>query len=138
NPPNTQEHRPGQVRLWAVHERRTLGVLAGYRSMVLSVAFAPDGGTLVSGGGDHEKFGEMILWDVARRARRGTLLAHRSWVECVAFSPSGRFLVSAGGAKGTGEIKVWQVAGQPRAPRHLPIPKWQPPATPPPPQWSRR
>jgi WD40 repeat protein len=116
-PAQPGEARRGRVRLWAVREQQTLGLLAGHRGRVLTLAFAPGGRLLLSGGGAYDRFGEMILWDVGRRAHRLTLHAHRIWVECVAFSPDGRFLVSAGGANGSGEIKVWQAGGSQRAPR---------------------
>jgi WD40 repeat protein len=104
--------RPGRVRLWDVATQEDQGELGEYRGQVLSLAYSPDGETLVTGGGYLGEFGELVLWDMRQRARQVTLHGHRAWVESVAFSADGGTLVSAGGAPGRpGEVRVWEVRG---------------------------
>ena len=87
--------------------------LAGYRrlgaplqnaSALDSVAFGPDGRTLVAAGDD----GTIIWWDSsARRRLRPPVAAHRGAVGALAFSPDGRRLAS-GGADGA--VRLWNAA----------------------------
>ena len=68
-----------------------LQYLANHTSMVMSVAFSPDGKTLASSSNDNT----IILWDVASRAPLGQpLTGHSQAVSSVAFSPDGRTLAS--------------------------------------------
>jgi WD40 repeat protein len=64
-----------------------------------TVAFAPDGQTLASGG-----FDEVILWNVRRRTRERTLSYLSGAVTSVAFSRRGNAL-AAGGSNGT--VLLW-------------------------------
>jgi WD40 repeat protein len=67
-------------------ERRRL---RGHETLVLSVAFAPDGQRLASASGD----GIVLIWDVDR----GTVLrTFERWATCLAFSPNGRFIAGSG------------------------------------------
>jgi WD40 repeat protein len=61
------------------------------RGGVVDVALSPDGGTLVTAGGE----GTIRLWDVARGAALGEPLKARG-VNSLAFSPDGRTFASAG------------------------------------------
>jgi WD40 repeat protein len=79
------------VALWDVRSRRLIARLE-YPSVVWSIAFSPDGGTLVSTHGD----GSVVLWDVAGRERTGSLNEHSAPVRAVAFSPDGQRLATAG------------------------------------------
>jgi hypothetical protein len=123
--------RLGQVRLWDIANKQSGTVLRGYRGMVLSVAFSPDGTTLVSGGGRTSQFGEVKVWDLPAGTERLNLLGHSQWVECVAFSPGNRLLVTAGGtAEKGGEVKLWDVYSglpTPGAPQPPPISVLPPP-----------
>ena len=81
-------------------------------SVWASVAFSPDGKTLVSGGCLYDvicKQGEIRLWDVATREPLGSPLKTQRSVSSVTFSPDGKTLVSAED-KG---IILRVVAGQP-------------------------
>ncbi len=57
----------------------------------MSLAFAPDGKTLASGGFD----GNVCLWDSATGAAIGRLTGHPDSVRAVSFAPRGRVLASA-------------------------------------------
>jgi len=63
--------------------------LAGHAAVVTTVAFSPDGKTLVSGGLD----GAVKLRGLATGTTLQMLTGHRSIVYAVAFSPDGRGLV---------------------------------------------
>jgi hypothetical protein len=70
---------------------------------VASVAFAPDGKTLASGGED----GTVRRWDLATWKELHRYGEHPKQVSAIAFSPDGKVLVS-GSQDGT--IAVWDVA----------------------------
>ena len=96
----------GFVRVWHVSSegRRTSLQHGGW---VESVAFSPDGKTLVSGGGDQE--GSVILWNVSQKRDIVTFFQHEGPVESVMFSPDGQMFASASRDK---TIKLWDVAGR--------------------------
>jgi WD40 repeat protein len=74
--------------------------LRGHADAVYSLAFAADGGSVLSGSGDMT----VRRWDVADGVQRACLDGHRGAVYQVGFSPDGRRLVSAGT---DGEVIVW-------------------------------
>lgn len=79
-----------------------LGTLGRHAGSVRSVAFAPDGMRLASGGSDG-----LRLWDL--RSHRELSLqrpAISSWVDSVAFSPDGSWLASA---EAGGAVSIWPV-----------------------------
>jgi WD40 repeat protein len=105
------------VKLWDVAARgpqevrtlRCLVTLRGHTDSVWSVAYSPDGKTLVSGGRDNK----ARLWDVATGQEQMTLSGHRGWVWSVAFSPDGKTLVTG---SADGSVKLWDpVTGRERA-----------------------
>ncbi|MBF9069228.1 WD40 repeat domain-containing serine/threonine protein kinase [Streptacidiphilus fuscans] len=77
--------------------------LPGYTGKVNSVAFTPDGRTLVAGCDD----GKVRLWDVTSRAVVGILVGHTSAVGPVAVSPDGKAVAS--GSDDT-TIRLWSLA----------------------------
>jgi WD40 repeat protein len=81
-------------------------ILHGHTDYVSSVAFSPDGRTLVSASGD----GTFRLWDVHSHRQLGQpLRGHTDYVTGVAFSPDGRTLASASAASADrpGTVRLW-------------------------------
>lgn len=84
------------------YEAPWLQMLAGHADYVNSVAFSPDGATLVSGSDD----GTVRLWDVASGEAR-VLEGHDGYVNGVAFSPDGSQVASASDDY---TVRLWDVA----------------------------
>jgi WD40 repeat protein len=72
----------------------------------VSVAWSPDGSTLVTGGGG----GRVILWRTSTWQQTATWAADTSVVLCVAFSPDGSLLAAGGG--GDRSVTLWDVASR--------------------------
>ena len=82
---------------------KPLLVAQGSTADVNSVAFSPDGKTLVSGGADNA----IRFWDVASGKGTKTLAGDGRAVNSVAYSPDGR-TVATGGDDNT--VKLWDAA----------------------------
>ena len=115
------------VRLWDVAKGAEIKAFRekqqGHEGWVMSLAFSPDGKTLVSGGGSS---GEMRWWDVGKMTELGpsprqvdgrmvaSQFAHRNNIFALAFSPNGKWLAT-GSEDNTAQL--WDVAT--RKPIHL-------------------
>jgi WD40 repeat protein len=89
------------VKLWDVRTGQLRAVLEGHREIVWSVAFSPDGQTVMSGSED----GTVRLWGVASGRTQAGLDWQIGKVRAVAFAPDG--MTAAAG--GDGEVVVWDV-----------------------------
>ena len=99
------------VKLWDVATQNNIDTLEGHSegvlSLVLSLAFSPDGTMLASG----TYGGSIKLWDVATGNNIGIFGEHKhtNVVVSLAFSPDGTMLASG---SYDGSIKLWDVATQ--------------------------
>jgi roadblock/LC7 domain-containing protein len=92
----------GEAKLWDVATGKERLTLRRHSDVIASVAFAPDGQTVVTGGGD----ALVKLWDANTGEERSSLLGHSGRVTAVAFSPDGKTLASAGDDR---TVKLWVV-----------------------------
>ena len=80
-------------------------LLVGHNHWVSTVAFTPDGHSIVSGAGLHAMRSETKLWDLGQGQAR-ELSGHTGSVEAIAFSPDGTQLATAGYDQ---KIRLWDV-----------------------------
>jgi WD40 repeat protein len=90
------------VRVYDTVSRQELATLNGHKGRVCSLAFAPDGATLLSAGWDKR----VSIWDVAAGRERHTYDWPIGRPRAVTFSPDGLLAAAAGDA---GTIVVWDV-----------------------------
>jgi WD40 repeat protein len=81
--------------------------LLGRSERILSVAFTPDGKTLVAVGGTPARFGEIQIWDVPSKKLTRSILATSDTLFGGALSPDGSH-VAVGGADNT--VRVIEIA----------------------------
>jgi WD40 repeat protein len=90
------------VRFWDVATGQERGRAQGVKNFAQSVAFSPDGKTLVTA----ERYsGTLHLWDVPTGALKPAPAGHNNTPYQVSFSPDGRRVASGGGNDGT--IYIW-------------------------------
>ncbi|MDE0085217.1 MAG: hypothetical protein OXU23_05860 [Candidatus Poribacteria bacterium] len=84
----------GSAGIWVydVTIHHEVALLTGNTGSVSSVAFSPDGSTIVSGYGS----GSILVWDVKTGKHKRTLQPDQEWVSSVAFSPNGKIIASGG------------------------------------------
>src|SRR6185437_8091297 len=111
------------ISLWETATGKELWHTPGRPQPLFSIAFSPDGKTLVSGGvqSDPEKgegHGEIKLWDASTGKELRDLPGPASRVSYVRFSPDGKYLLSMCGSGLTifwdvkaanGPRRVWEV-----------------------------
>src|SRR5262249_22870852 len=100
------------ARVWEVDSGRPFGAPLQHRGPVRSVAFSPDGRTVLTGSND----GTAQVWEVASQRPLGEPLRHKGWVQQVGFRPDGNVAIVAGQVEGT--VRLWdprsgRVIGEP-------------------------
>jgi WD40 repeat protein/serine/threonine protein kinase len=88
----------GQARLWEVRSWREVRTLK--HEGCYSLAFSPDGKTLVTGGYDHQ----VRVWDVESANQCLALHGHSDVIWAIAYSPDGKTIASGGRDK---TVKLW-------------------------------
>ncbi|MGO9916336.1 MAG: protein kinase domain-containing protein [Isosphaeraceae bacterium] len=78
------------ARLWDANTSEPIGQPMAHRGNVSSVAFSPDGKTVLTGSHDNA----ARLWDVATAQPVGRSFRHESDVTLVAYSPGGKTVVT--------------------------------------------
>ncbi|NJR74328.1 MAG: WD40 repeat domain-containing protein, partial [Scytonema sp. CRU_2_7] len=99
----------GETKLWDLTKGELIGtlsehpwILSGLVDEVNSLAFSPDGQTLVSAGADST----IKLWHVGAQDLIDILHKHNGMVRCVAFTPNGRMLATGGDDR---KIMFWDL-----------------------------
>ncbi len=99
----------GEIKLWDLTKSELVAtlsehpwILPGLVDEVNSLAFSPDGQTLVSGGADST----IKIWHMGARDLIDILHKHNGMVRCVAFTPNGRMLVTGGDDR---KIMFWDL-----------------------------
>ena len=99
----------GEIKLWDLTKGELVATLSEYPWIlpglvdeVNSLAFSPDGQTLVSGGSDST----IKIWHVGALDLIDILHKHNGMVRCVAFTPNGRILVTGGDDR---KIMFWDL-----------------------------
>ena len=88
------------AKIYDVEKRNERLVLKGHTGKVASVAFSPDGSTLMTGSWDQT----VRLWDVATGKERANYLWDVGRVYCVTYAPDGLRLAAGGDL---GRVVVW-------------------------------
>ncbi|KAI9758433.1 MAG: hypothetical protein M4579_003062 [Chaenotheca gracillima] len=74
------------IHIWSVQTGQLLDQLSGHEGPIVSLAFAPDGGSIVSGSWDHT----VRVWSVFARTQTSEPLQLQADVLCVAFRPDSK------------------------------------------------
>jgi WD40 repeat protein len=90
------------IRLWDVSTRQEIRRFEGHSDDIGSLAFSPDGHTLVSAGGK-----PAYLWEVSSGREIQHFEGHTAAINGVAFSPDDQTLVTVGEDR---TARLWQVA----------------------------
>jgi eukaryotic-like serine/threonine-protein kinase len=98
------------ARRWDAHTGLALGPPMEHPGEVVSVAFSPDGQTILTGCAD----GAARTWDAATGRRLDQIPAHPEQVVSVAFSPDGQTILTG---CGDGKARLWDAhTGRPLGP----------------------
>jgi WD40 repeat protein/tetratricopeptide (TPR) repeat protein len=111
---NGYDANKGEARLYDARTGKPLGPPLPHADQVLSVAFSPDGKTILTGSGTFRTHtGEARLWDARTGKPLGPPLRHVDRVWAVAFSPDGKsFLTGTADFQAyKGEVCWWETAG---------------------------
>jgi WD40 repeat protein len=93
-----------RIELWDLARKKNVSTIALQDQWAVeSLAYSPDGKSLVSGMAD----GTVRLWDIASGKNVATLRGHKAVVFSVCFSPDGKFVASGSGDT---TVKLWDVA----------------------------
>jgi WD40 repeat protein/serine/threonine protein kinase len=98
------ENETGEIVLWDVYSQSEIKRLKGHKRYVMSLAFTPDGQTLISGSTDKT----VKLWDITKGRERNTFTNYGAGVGGLRMSPDGKMLAT-GGSAGNQRITVQEI-----------------------------
>jgi len=78
--------RDNTLRCWNLESGEEIKTFRGHGAFVNSVAFSPDGQTIISGSRD----ATLKWWDLGSGKEKQTLIEHRDHINSVCFSPTAR------------------------------------------------
>jgi WD40 repeat protein len=101
--------KTGDISVWDLDPVRERRRLRGHLNMVMSLAFSPDGRTLVSssGAGVTHYAGEIRVWDLVSMQERATLARLSTPIWEIAMSADGGTLA---GVTGDERVTIWRSA----------------------------
>ncbi|GCE26507.1 hypothetical protein KDA_19910 [Dictyobacter alpinus] len=91
-----------KIILWNAETGQRIRTLEGLTGRVWSIAFSPNGRTLVSGTDDQT----IRLWEVATGKSVKTLQGHTAWIRSISFSPNGKWLAGGGADQA---VHIWDM-----------------------------
>lgn len=92
------------VHVWSVQTGQLLDQLTGHEGPVSTLAFAPNGGAVVSGSWDHT----VRIWSIFTRTQTSEPLQLQADVLCVAYRPDSKQIVVS---TLDGQLAFWSVSG---------------------------
>jgi WD40 repeat protein len=110
------------IQLWDRASGWCVATLTGHTGPVNSLAFHPDGQTLLSTATD--KDATVRVWDLATLKVRHRLEGHVGPVLTGLWTPDGKSLVSCGGSDGT--VRFWDTGDKPTCARVIQVLRGQP------------
>jgi WD40 repeat protein len=100
----------GTIKVWDVTDGRLLRSLESPKTVLWSVAFSPDGRSVVTG----DSYGSLSLWELSSGRQRHSFTGHQSRIDAIAFSPDGQTLAAS---SVDAPVYIWDVAGMIERPR---------------------
>jgi hypothetical protein len=99
----TDDYGINTAKVWDAVTGKVLLSLERHSEGVTSVAYSPNGKSILSGSWDKT----AKVWDAATGKLRFTLEGHSEWVSSVAYSPDGKHILTGSGDR---TAKVWDAA----------------------------
>ncbi|MBW3542787.1 MAG: WD40 repeat domain-containing protein, partial [Planctomycetes bacterium] len=93
----------GRITIFDVETGEAVKTIDGHNSIVLNVAYSPDGKRLISGSNDRT----AIVWNLETGEQFFTISGHGSGIEGVLFTPDGKFIVTS---SFDSRIRLWNAA----------------------------
>lgn len=95
------------IKLWNIVTGNQIKTLKGHENTILSLAFSPDGKTLISGSDIANKgYGMIRVWDVEIGQQIKSFESHAKRIWSVAYSPDGKTVASG---SDFGAVKLWSI-----------------------------
>lgn len=96
-------HDSFDIHIWNVQTGQLLDQLSGHEGPIASLAFSPDGNTLLSGSWDHT----VRLWSIFSRTQTSEPLQLQADILCIAVSPDSKELAAS---TLDGQLTFWNIS----------------------------
>ena len=99
------------ARVWDASDGRLLAILSGHNRPIVTAAFSPDGGRIVTASSDTT----AVVWGLVGTQLTATLSGHTAGLDSASFSPDGRRILTTGADLRTNggfdhAARVWNAA----------------------------